>query len=223
MADARLIERTPWDCAAFGCDAFELANAGPQAMAQVKAPGHYTVRVDPLASKEILHRNGFYYCDTLAEPYCAPNRLSASPHPAAGFDLRPPLAPLLAICGDAFQHGRFHRDFNVERRLADLRYVNWLKTLHAAGKVYGLTWEGETAGFIAHEGGKLVLHALGGKHRGRGIAKHLWSAVCADLVRNGAVELSSSISIANTAAINLYASLGFHFRNSVDVYHRVIR
>ncbi len=223
MAGARLIERTPWDCAALGCDAFELASASPEAMAQVKAPGHYTVRVDPLASKEILQRNGFYYCDTLAEPYCTPSRLNASTHPAAGFGLRSPLDPLLAICRDAFQHGRFHRDFNVERRLADLRYETWLRTLHAAGKVYGLTWEGETAGFIAHEGGKLVLHALGGKHRGRGIAKHLWSAVCADLVRNGASELSSSISIANTAALNLYASLGFRFRNSVDVYHRVIR
>jgi predicted dehydrogenase len=116
-----------------------------------------------------------------------------------------------------------HRDFNVERRLADLRYENWLRTLHAAGKVYGLTWEGGLAGFIAHEGGKLVLHALGGGHRGRGIARHLWSAVCADLVRNGASELSSSISIANTAALNLYASLGFRFRNPVDIYHRVIR
>ena len=223
MAGAKLIERTPWDCAALGCDVFELANAGAEAMAQVKALGHYTVRVDPLASKENLHRNGFYYCDTLAEPYCTPGLLNASPHPAAGFGMHPPLDPLLVICRDAFQYGRFHRDFNVERRLADLRYENWLKTLHAAGKVYGLTWEGETAGFIAHEGGKLVLHALGGKHRGRGIAKHIWSAVCADLVRNGASELSSSISIANTAALNLYASLGFRFRNSVDVYHRVIR
>jgi GNAT superfamily N-acetyltransferase len=222
MAGAKLIERTPWDCAALGRDAFELANAGPEAMAQVGVPGHYTVRVDPLSDKRILHEKGFYYCDTLAEPCCPSGQLRALPHPAAGFDLRPPLKPLLAICRDAFQHGRFHRDFNVERRLADLRYENWLRTLHAAGKVYGLTWEGGSAGFIAHEGGKLVLHALGGEHRGRGIAKHLWSAVCADLVRNGATELSSSISIANTAAINLYCSLGFRFRNPVDIYHRVI-
>jgi GNAT superfamily N-acetyltransferase len=222
MAGAKLIERTPWDCAALGGDAFELANAGPEAMAQVGAPGHYTVRVDPLSDKRILHENGFYYCDTLAEPYCLSGKLQLLPHPAAGFDLRPPLEPLRAICRGAFQHGRFHRDFNVERRLADLRYENWLRTLHAAGKVYGLTWEGGLAGFIAHDGGKLVLHALGGEHRGRGIARHLWSAVCADLVRNGATELSSSISIANTAALNLYCSLGFRFRHSVDLYHRVI-
>jgi class 3 adenylate cyclase len=58
----------------------------------------------------------------------------------------------------------------------------------------------ELAGFIAHEGGKLVLHALGATHRGRGLARHLWSAVCADLVRQGASELTSSISVTNLAA-----------------------
>lgn len=217
------VERTPWDCAALGCDAYELANASEAVLAQVTAPGHYTVRVDPLASKESLHRHGFYYCDTLVEPYCAADRFKPLPHPAAGIESSPALEPLLAICRGAFQHGRFHRDFNVERRRADLRYENWLKSLHASGKVYGLVWEGKTAGFVAHEGGKLVLHALGDEHRGRGIAKHLWSCICEDLVRNGAAELSSSISIANTAALNLYATLGFRFRHSVDVYHRVIR
>ena len=56
-----------------------------------------------------------------------------------------------------------------------------------------------------------------------GIAKYLWGAVCADLVRHGARELTSSISATNLAALNLYVALGFRFRNPVDVYHRVIR
>ena len=222
MANASLIERTPWDCAALGHDAFQLANAGEEALAQVGAPGHYTVKVDPLAPKDGLQRNGFYYCDTLIEPHCSAARMEPRHHEAAGFDRRPSLEPLLAACHGAFQHGRFHRDFNVERRVADLRYENWLRALHAAGKVYGLTWNGESAGFIACEGGKLVLHALGEQHRGRGFAKYWWSAVCADLVRNGASELTSSVSAANVAALSLYASLGFRFRNAIDVYHRVI-
>ena len=92
-----LIERTPWDCAALGRDAFELADAGEAALAQVGAPGHYTVKVDPLASKKALHENGFYYCDTQIEPYCPAGRLAPSPHPAAAFERRPQLAPLIAI------------------------------------------------------------------------------------------------------------------------------
>jgi ribosomal protein S18 acetylase RimI-like enzyme len=132
------------------------------------------------------------------------------------------LAPFLVICRGAFRHDRFHRDFSVERARADLRYENWLKTLHGSGKVYGLTWENEVAGFIAHEGGKLVLHALGEQHRGRGLARYLWSAVCVDLARRGEEELTSSISATNLPALNLYVSLGFRFRNAVDIYHRVI-
>jgi len=222
MAGAKLIERVPWDCTALGGAAWELRTATPETLARVRDPGEYTLKADPLSDKRILHDSGFYYCDTLVEPFRSAAEFRPLPHPSARFSGGPALEPLLAICRTAFEHGRFHRDFNVERRRADLRYENWLRTLHAARKVRGLLWEDELAGFIAHEGGKLVLHAMGGKHRGRGIAKYLWSAVCADLVRQGAGELSSSVSTANLAAVNLYAALGFRFRNAVDVYHRVI-
>jgi GNAT superfamily N-acetyltransferase len=222
MAAAGPIERVPWDSAALGCEAYELASAAPEVLAQARAAGHYTVRASPLADKRALHEHGFYYCDTLIEPFCAAREFKPQPHPAAGVSRDAVLEPLLAMCHGAFQQGRFHRDFNVARARADLRYENWLRTLHETGKVYGLTWEDELAGFIGHEGGKLVLHALGARHRGRGLARHLWSAVCADLARQGAQELSSSISVSNLAALNLYVSLGFRFRNSVDVYHKVI-
>jgi GNAT superfamily N-acetyltransferase len=222
MAAARSIERVPWDSAALGCECYELASAAPDDLAQARAAGHYTVRVDPLADKRALDELGFYYCDTLIEPFCPVREFKPQPHSAAGIRRDNALAPLLAICRSAFRHDRFHRDFNVERARADRRYENWLTTLHGSGKVYGLTWENELAGFIAHEGGKLVLHALGEKHRGRGLARHLWSAVCADLARGGQEELTSSISATNLAALNLYASLGFRFRKAVDLYHRVI-
>jgi ribosomal protein S18 acetylase RimI-like enzyme len=222
MAAAGPIERVPWDSTALGCDAYELSAATPEVLKQARAPGHYTIRVDPLADKRAIHEHGFYYCDTLIEPYCAAGNFKPQPHPAAGASRATALETLMAICRGGFQHDRFHRDFNVERARADQRYVNWLRTLHAAGKVYGLTWQDEVAGFIACEGGKLVLHALDAKHRTRGFARHLWSAVCADLVRQGVSELSSSISATNLAALNLYVALGFRFRNPVDLYHRVI-
>jgi hypothetical protein len=128
----------------------------------------------------------------------------------------------LAICHGAFTHGRFHRDFNLPKAAADLRYDNWLKQLLDAQQVYGLYWQNELAGFIGHSGNNLVLHALAEKYRGKGWSKYWWSAVCGELLKTGHHEVRSSISASNLAVLNLYASLGFSFRNPQDIYHHIV-
>lgn len=219
---AERLTPTAWDRAALGCDAFELRDASPESLAAVKAPGHYTVRLDPLAPKGALHAAGFYYCDTLIEPHCPAKAVRLQPHASASLDEKGALEPLLAICRVAFRHDRFHRDPQVPKAAADRRYENWLKQLHAAGKVFSLLWDGRLAGFIAHDGGKLALHAMDEAFTGKGYSKHLWSAAIARLEAAGHAEISSSISASNLSAVNLYASLGFRFRNPVDLYHRVV-
>lgn len=215
------IRRIEWDSAAFSRDCFEIDGLDAEALQEAaRRPGHYTAKVDALASKALLHQHGFYYCDTLIEPFCARERFTGHANARAQFSRDTALDAVLAICHGAFSHGRFHRDFHLSAAQADLRYDNWLRQLHAAGHVYGLMFEGQLAGFIAVDGGCLVLHAMAAEFRGRGIAKYLWTAVCADLYRQGHAELSSSISAANVAAANLYATLGFRFRRPVDVYHR---
>jgi L-amino acid N-acyltransferase YncA len=223
MPSRSLIDPTPWDRPALGVDSFELKAPTPEAMAQMRAaPGHYTVKVDPLASKRLLHESGFYYCDTLIEPYCAAGRLVAHRSPDAAVTRELALDAALAICHGAFAHGRYHRDFKVDRARADARYDRWLAELHGKGHVYGLLFQGVPAGFAAVVDDRLVLHAVGKGHRGRGLARYLWTALCEALFAAGARELSSSISAANLAAVNLYATLGFRFRNPKDVYHCVI-
>lgn len=214
------IRRVEWDSAAFGRDCYEITGAPEAALREAALrPGHYTVKVDPLHSKALLHECGFYYCDTLLEPFCPRESFTARRDARAGFSRGTALDDLLAVCHGAFVHGRFHRDFNLTREQADLRYDNWLCQLHAAGNTYGLLHEGQLAGFIAVDGPRLVLHAMAERFRGRGLARFLWTAVCEDLYRNHA-ELSSSISAANSAAANLYLTLGFRLRHPVDVYHR---
>ena len=115
MAAARPIERVPWDSAALGCEAYELPSAAPEMLALARGPGHYSVRVNPLADKRTLHQRGFYYCDTLIEPFCTAGAFKPQPHPAAGLSRAPGLEPLLALCRGAFRHGRFHRDFRTDR------------------------------------------------------------------------------------------------------------
>lgn len=213
---------SPWDSAAFGVDAYEIAALSREALeTAVQVPGHYTVRLDPLASKQLLHEYGFYYCDTLIEPYCTAERFSGFDVASAGMSRDAPLDPLLAICHGAFSHGRFHRDFNLPQGLADQRYDSWLKQLHGAGKVYGLLYLDELAGFIAADGNRLVLHAISESLRGRGLAKYLWTPVCRTLFEKGCDEVVSSVSATNLAVVNLYVTLGFRFRNPLDIYHRL--
>lgn len=213
-----------WDSSVFGVDAYELSVLSREALeTAVHVPGHYAVRLDPLASKQLLHEYGFYYCDTLIEPHCTAERFSGFEDASVGMSRDVPLDALIAICHGAFSHGRFHRDFNLPQVLADQRYDNWLNQLHGAGKVYGLLYRDELAGFIAVDGNRLVLHAISESLRGRGLAKYLWTPVCRTLFDQGCDKLVSSVSATNLAVVNLYATLGFRFRNPIDIYHRLTK
>jgi ribosomal protein S18 acetylase RimI-like enzyme len=222
MRPEGLIDPTPWDARALGMEAFEVKRVTPEAMAWVdRHPGHYTAKVDPLSDKRLLEASGFYYCDTLLEPHCARGELVE--HPRAGITVSRDVAldRVMALCHGAFSHDRFHRDFNVPAAAADVRYDNWLAQMHAAGQVYGIALDGELAAFIALVGPRMVLHAVSSPRRGTGIAKYLWSAACRHFFDTlGLDHLESSVSAANLAVVNLYASLGFRFREAVDVYHR---
>ena len=223
MSQVPLIKATPWDAAAFGIPTWELLEYSAAALQQAaQTPGHHTLKVDPLADKRLLHECGFYYCDTLIEPSCNAARLNAAQHPEASISKEVGTEQVLAICHGAFAHGRFHRDFNLSKAAADLRYDNWLKQLLDAQHVYGLYWQGVLAGFIGFSGNHLVLHALAEKYRGKGLSKYWWSAVCGELLENGNEKVKSSISVTNLAVLKLYASLGFSFNNPQDIYHRLV-
>lgn len=218
-----MIKDTPWDAAVFGMHTAEIIEYSAVALHEAeKTPGHYTIKVDPLADKRLLHEHGFYYCDTLIEPYCTVQKLKRLTHMDTAVSKIVEWEELLAICHGAFAHGRFHRDFNLDKSRADSRYDNWLRQLYEKGAVYGLYWQGKLAGFIAHADNNLVLHAVAEAQRGKGLAKFWWSAVSAELLAAGHPEVKSSISAGNLAVLNLYASLGFSFRHPLDVYHRLV-
>ncbi len=223
MSTRTLIKETPWDTVALGMPTWELSEYSEEALGQIgHVSGHYTVRVDPLANKQLLAQYGFYYCDTLIEPLVNAARLRAVDHPDASISEYPDATLALAINHGAYIHGRFHRDFHLPKSGADLRYDKWLQQLLDANQVFGLNWQGQTAGFIGHKGGCLVLHALATQQRGKGRAKFWWSAVCKNLFASGHSEVSSSISASNLAVLNLYASLGFTFNHAHDIYHLVV-
>jgi len=218
------IQPTPWDSTVFGIDCFEITRADAKTLSHAtETVGHYTVKVDPLADKKLLHQYGFYYTDTLIEPVCDRERWQPVADPLARVDRSATLEELLPMCDHSFLHGRFHRDFNLSPALADARYKQWLGQLHQAGHVLALRHDNELAGFIASNNSNLLLHTIAESHRGRGLARGLWTAAITELFHTGLTSLRSSISAANMPVLNLYVSLGFRFDHPVDVYHRLTR
>lgn len=228
MTDAAVLRPSPYDSAAFGIPAWEVLAYSPTALAAADAhAGLQTIKVDPLADKALLERHRFHYCDTLLATRATRDRLRDVPARAgiaiARIDARhADAAAALSICHGAFAHGRFQRDFMLERAGADRRYDNWLGQLLAAGDAWGLYADGQLAGFIGHAGACLVLHAVAPAFRGQGLARHWWHLAASALFEAGHAEVTSSISAANVAVLNLYASLGFAFAHPQDVYHRIV-
>jgi len=218
----RYVSLVPWDTKAFGCSCFEVEYPLGTVTEQTTEAGHYTVKVDPLADKGPLHRAGFYYSDTLLEPYCRREMLQPAESHDVAISHDCSLDELLALSQGAYRHGRFHRDFNMPTELADLRYDNWVRDLFAAGNCFGLLIKGELAAYFAVNGNKVVLHAVAQSFRGKGLAKPLWSVGYQRMFELGHSEVCSSVSATNMAVVNLYASLGFRFRNPVDVYHKLV-
>lgn len=221
----KYLMNTPWDARALGIDTYEIQSVPEREFEHVlhevsTMSGHFTVRVNPLSSKAVLHEHGFYYCDTLIEPYCTAERLINHDNESVSISREIALEQLIKISNNSFLFGRFHRDFGVDSKLADKRYGLWLQDLLDAGSVFSLRHQGVLAGFFGFDKNRILLHALCEAYRGRGLAKCFWSAACKEMFNNGHDEIVSSISAANTVILNVYAALGFRFRNPVDIYHK---
>ncbi|MEX0267937.1 hypothetical protein AB3R30_02225 [Leptolyngbyaceae cyanobacterium UHCC 1019] len=115
---------TPWDARALGLNTFEISTCSEEVLrliVQNGVPGHYTVRVDPLSSKKVLHECGFYYCDTLIEPFCTSESFIDFQNDSVHLSKSTPVEDLISISANAFFNGRFHRDFNIDKNLADFK------------------------------------------------------------------------------------------------------
>lgn len=223
-ANSSMIKDTPWDNKVFGIYTAEILEYSPKTLDQaIRQPGHYTLKLNPLADKGLALQYGFYFCDTLLEPVCKKGDLVLSKHPDISISDTVSLDKLLKICDGAFHNGRFHRDPYIEKKQADKRYLQWLEDLAGRGKIYSLMFGDHVAGFIATNNNQLQLHAIANEYRGKGLAKYWWSAVSHQIFESGHETVSSSISSSHLPVLNLYAGLGFKFTNSVDIYHLLVK
>jgi ribosomal protein S18 acetylase RimI-like enzyme len=133
---------------------------------------------------------------------------------------------LFEIATSAFTHGRYHSDPLFPRALADLRYRAWIEDALSSPSevtsVFVVGALGEPAGFLhAHREGRLAdLRLVAVDPERPGIAgPELFVGSLRALASAGAEEATARLSAANTAAVNLYAGLGFRFHEAEVVLH----
>jgi len=224
MIHHEYLKATPWDAKCLGIDTFEIIELNKDILESIgNKPGHYTVRIDPLASsKQLLNQFGFYYCDTLIKAVILKKRYNHFDDNHVSLISTNDASICKKITLDSFQFDRFHRDFNIDRTKADLRYLNWIEELCSKHHTCLFCYNNETAGFIAYDKNRLILAAIAKPYRGRGLAKCFWSSICNKIFSDGYEEIFIDISSVNLPILNLYVSLGATFRNAVEVYHKIV-
>lgn len=222
MVATNYLKETPWDQRTFKIDTYEVVSDGKEALKETdNRSGHYTLKTDPFSPKGVVEDYGFYYVDTLLEVECKEGDLKEFENEGITIKKEGELEPIKQIAKEVFVHGRFHRDHNVPSTLANIRYARWLEDLYHQNQVYHLYYEGQLAGFIGYEGNKILLLGMEKEFRGRGFSKTFLYTVCSQLFSEGHDKLVTSISAINQPSLNLFYSMGFRVKGSVDVYHKL--
>jgi ribosomal protein S18 acetylase RimI-like enzyme len=138
---------------------------------------------------------------------------------------------LREIARRAFRTDRFHRDTRFPASAADAVYSRWVDTWHAdrsSGRFSRvLLVDGSVAGFFLYEVSAglpdavrpvatLVLDAVDPDVAGRGLGYMMYCDVL-DAVCSQASYASSTVAVANPAALGLYIRLGFRLTGSGEV------
>lgn len=220
-SDINLLVPTPWNTKAFGIPTYEIQSLSEEILKNtIQKPGHYSIHISPQTSKKLLHQFGFYYVDTLIEPFCRQRDFIPYEHPQVTLSSEIKIEDFRSICHGAFK-GRFHRDFNIDSKLADSRYNVWLEQFFQERRILGIYFENDPAAFMGYQDDKIQLYASNKQYRSRGFGKFLLGAACQWLLNKKYTEISSSTSISNIPSMNVYIALGFRFRNPSDIYHRL--
>jgi hypothetical protein len=131
------------------------------------------------------------------------------------------------LAGHAFHHGRYHVDSQFPRRLADLRYRQWITNALASDRpsdrVYVMGGPGKVEGFFhvvtEGTGADLRLAAVAPELQRTMAGVDLYVAVLHALKGLGIRRATSIVSTANTGVMNIHSVLGFSFSNPEVIYH----
>ena len=217
-----LLRPTPWDKRNFHIDTYEVTALTEEALKETdQHNGHYTIKVDPMADKQLLNRYGFYYMETMLIPVCQREDLQITERNGITISKNYDKDAVLHIAESVFTSGRFHRDFYIPSSMADKRYMNWVRDLQEKDLIITLYYQDELAGFYAYEQNNVLLLGIKEAYRGAGLTQAFTSKSCEYQFELGYEQLKTSISAANLPSLNLFIRLGFKLTSTVDVYHKL--
>ena len=136
------------------------------------------------------------------------------------------LPALQAIAAGAFVTGRWNVDHRVGPVLAGRRYAAWVERSldNHQHQVLKAEVDGCLAGFFIVEpvgtaAAYWHLTAMAEEFQGQGLGARLWRAMAARHRRDGLRQVQTTISARNVPVLNLYAKLGWRFKQCQMTFH----
>ena len=125
------------------------------------------------------------------------------------------------IAGSSFKDDRFHLDPNCDSGTAHRRYQLWVDQMLAedTNQFYIMTHGNQVMAFMVQRGTRLPLAGFAQSFTRSGLGDFFWLSTLSQMRRQKLSRVSTGISTNNTAILNLYARLGFRFRNPTAVFH----
>ena len=218
-----------------GADAAAVRSLTDRCLAECRTRGAVTcsarVSGDALTVVRGLEEHGFRFQEVVLCPWrdlaTWQQRSFGVTRPTEAADV----PALRDIARRAFRTDRFHRDTRFPASAADAVYARWVDTWHAdrsSGRFSRvLLVDGSVAGFFLYEVSDgpseagwrvatLVLDAVDPDVAGRGMGYMMYCDVL-DAVCSQASYASSTVAVANPAALGLYIRLGFRLTGSGEV------
>jgi RimJ/RimL family protein N-acetyltransferase len=125
------------------------------------------------------------------------------------------------IAAHSFRTDRFHRDRHCPRRIADRRFVHWVRELRSdpAAEFYAIRFGGKTVSFFVFRKGYLVLNATSREFAGKGLGAFFYREFLEKIQGKGLRSVYTRISTANIPALRIYRQLGFRFTRPEVTWH----
>ncbi len=128
---------------------------------------------------------------------------------------------LKKIAEESFSYDRFHLDYNCTSTIADQRFSMWVDDLIADNDVTFdvLHHNGDIISFIARKNNYLILGGFKQKYLLAGLGEYFILNSCSILKQQNYPTVETLISVNNLLIVNLYASVGFKFKDTRYSFH----